>query len=54
MLKNNVYQAGIDEVMERSLRDFRELGWLADGVGVQVVYSSVPLMAGKRGPGKPI
>lgn len=46
-----VVQAGSREVAERSLRtirkDFRGLGLLAGGAGVQVVFSSIPAVAGK-------
>jgi len=44
-------QTGSDEIAERSLRtiqkDFRGLGWLVDGAGIQVIFSSIPLVAGK-------
>jgi len=44
-------QVGRDEIMERSpkaiKRDFRALGQLVEGSGAQVVFSSVPSMAGK-------
>jgi len=41
----------VDEVAERSPKaikmDFRTLGWLVEGSGAQVVFSSVPSVAGK-------
>jgi len=41
-----VMQVGRDEIMERSpkaiKRDFRALGRLVEGSGVQVVFSSIP------------
>ena len=44
-------QAGSNEIADRSLRtikrDFRGLGQLVDGAGVQVVFSSVPSVAAK-------
>ena len=47
----SIVQAGSDEIAERSLeaiqRDFRGLGRLVDGVGVQVVLSSIPTVQGK-------
>lgn len=46
-----IIQAGSDEIAERSLkaikRDFRGLGQLLDGVGAQVVFSSIPSVAGR-------
>ena len=46
-----IIQAGRDEIAEKSLRSikkhFRGLGWVVDGAGVQVVFSSVPSVAGK-------
>ena len=46
-----IIQAGRDEIAEKSLRsikkDFRGLGRVVDGAGVQVVFSSVPSVAGK-------
>ena len=46
-----VIQAGSDEVAERSpaaiKRDFRALGRLVEGSGAQVVFSSIPTVAGK-------
>ena len=46
-----IVQAGSDEVAEKSLRtikkDFRGLGWVVDGVGVQVVFSSILSVAGQ-------
>jgi len=46
-----VMQVGEDEIVERSpkaiKRDFRALGWLAEGSGVQVMFSSIPSVAGK-------
>ena len=46
-----VIQAGNDEVVERSLKslkkDFKALGWLAEGSGAQVVFSSIPQVEGK-------
>jgi len=44
-------QVGGDEIMERSpkaiKRDFRALGRLVEGSGAQVVFSSIPSVAGK-------
>jgi len=44
-------QVGGDETTERSpkanKRDFRTLGWLVEGSGPQVVFSSMPSVAGK-------
>ena len=46
-----IIQAGSDEVAERSLRaikkDFRGLGRVVEGAGVQVVFSSIPSVAGR-------
>ena len=46
-----IVQASNSKVTERSLRiikkDFRGLGRLVDGVGVQVVFSSNPSVSGK-------
>ena len=46
-----IIKTGIDEIAEKSLRSikkhFRGLGWVFDGAGVQVVFSSVPSVAGK-------
>ena len=46
-----IAQASSDEISEKSLRiikkDFRGLGWLVDGMGVQVVFSSIHSMSGK-------
>jgi len=46
-----IIQAGSDEIAEKSLRsikkDFRGLGQVVDGAGVQVVFSSVASVAGK-------
>lgn len=46
-----IVQAGSDDIEERSLKtikwDFRELGQLVDGVEVQVVFSSIPTVAGR-------
>lgn len=46
-----IVQAGSDDTEERSLKtikwDFRGLGWLLDGVGVQVVFLSIPMVAGR-------
>ena len=46
-----IVQAGNNEVAERSVRsikrDFRALGQLVDGVGIQVIFSSVPSVAGR-------
>ena len=46
-----IVQAGSDDIDERSLkaikRDFRGLGRLVDGAGVQVVFSSIPAVAGR-------
>ena len=46
-----IVQAGSDEVADRSLRtirnDFRGLGRLVDGAGVQVVFACIPTVAGK-------
>jgi len=45
-----VMQVGGDEMIERSLkaikRDFRALGQLVEGSGAQVVFSSIPSVAG--------
>jgi len=45
-----VMQVGEDEITERSpkaiKRDFRALGRLVEGSGVQVVFSSIPSVAG--------
>jgi len=45
-------QVGSDEIAERSpkaiKRDFRALGLLVEGSGAQVVFSSVPSVAGKN------
>lgn len=45
-----IVQAGSDEIPVRSLRiiknDFRRLGKLVDGAGIQVVFASIPLVAG--------
>lgn len=47
-----IVQAGSSDVTERSLkairRDFRGLGWLADGVEVQVLFSSIPSVPGSN------
>ncbi|KFW72624.1 hypothetical protein AS28_04863, partial [Pygoscelis adeliae] len=47
-----VIQAGSDEVAERSpaviKRDFRALGRVVEGSGAQVVFSSIPTVAGKH------
>ena len=47
-----VMQVGSDEVAERSpkvmKRDFRALGRLVEGSGAQVVFSSIPSVAGKN------
>ena len=44
-------QAGSDEVAVRSLRaiknDFRGLGRLVDGAGIQVAFACIPTVAGK-------
>ena len=44
-------QAGNNEVVERSLKslkkDFKALGWLIEGSGAQVVFSSIPQVEGK-------
>ena len=46
-----IVQAGSDEAAEKSLRtikkDFRGLGRVVDGAGVQVVFSSIPSVTGK-------
>ena len=46
-----IVQAGSDNIEERSLkaikRDFRGLGRLVDGAGAQVVFSSIPTVAGR-------
>ena len=46
-----IVQAGSDKVTDRSLRtiknDFRRLGRLVDGAGIQVVFACIPTMAGK-------
>ena len=46
-----IVQAGSDEVAEKSLRttkkDFRGLGRVVDGAGVQETFSPVPSVAGK-------
>ena len=46
-----IVQASSDEVADRSLRtirnDFRGLGRLVDGAGVQVVFACIPTVAGK-------
>ena len=46
-----IIQAGRDEIAEKSLRsikkDFRGLGRVVDGAGMQVVFSSIPSVAGK-------
>jgi len=46
-----VMQVGGDEIMERSRkaikRDFRALGRFVEGSGAQVVFSSIPSVAGK-------
>lgn len=46
-----IVQAGSDDIEERSLKaikqDFRGLGRLVDGAGVQVVFSSIPTVAGR-------
>lgn len=46
-----VVQASSHEVTERSLRtirkDFRGLGQLEGAVGIQVVFSSIPAVAGR-------
>ncbi|EOA97796.1 PDZ and LIM domain protein 5, partial [Anas platyrhynchos] len=46
-----IIQAGTDDIDNRSLkaikRDFRGLGRLVDGAGVQVVFSSVPTLTGR-------
>jgi len=46
-----IVQAGSDNIEERSLktikRDFRGLGRLVDGAGVQVVFSSIPMVTGR-------
>ena len=43
-------QAGSDEVTDRNLRtiknDFRGLGRLVDGAGIQVVFACIPTVAG--------
>ena len=47
-----VIQAGNDELVERSLKslkkDFKALGWLVEGSGTQVVFSSIPQVEGKN------
>jgi len=47
-----VVQVGGDEIAERSpkaiKRDFRALGRLVEGSGTQVVFSSIPSMAGSN------
>lgn len=47
-----IVQAGSSDITERSLkairRDFRGLGWLADGVEVQVAFSSIPSVPGSN------
>ena len=49
-----VVQVGSDEVAEKSLgtikKDFRGLGQVVDGVGMQVVFSSIPSVASRLGP----
>ena len=46
-----IVQAGSDEVTDRSLRtikkDFRGLGRLVDGAGIQVVFACITTAAGK-------
>ena len=46
-----VFQAGNNEVVERSLqslkKDFKALGWLIEGLGAQVMFSSIPQVEGK-------
>ena len=46
-----IVQASSDDIEERSLktikRDFRGLGRLVDGAGVQIVFSSIPAGAGR-------
>jgi len=46
-----VKQVGSDEIVERSpraiKRDFRALGRLVEGSGAQVMFSSIPSVAGK-------
>ena len=46
-----IVQAGSDDIDDRSLkaikRDFRGLGRLVDGAGVQVVFSSIPTLTGR-------
>ena len=46
-----IVQAGSDEVTDRSLRtiknDFRGLGRLVDGAGIQVVFACIPTVAEK-------
>ena len=46
-----IIEAGRDEIAEKSLRsikkDFRGLGQVVDGAGVQVVFSSITSVAGK-------
>lgn len=46
-----IVQSGSDDTEERSLktikRDFTGLGQLVDGAGVQVVFSSIPMVAGR-------
>ena len=46
-----IIQAGRDEIAEKSLRsikkDFRGLGRVVDGAGMQVVFSSIPSVTGK-------
>jgi len=45
-------QVGGDEIVERSpkaiKRDFRALGRLVEGLGAQVVFSSIPSVAGNN------
>ena len=46
-----IIQAGRDEIADRSLKaiksDFRGLGWLLDGVGVQEMFSSILSVVGR-------
>ena len=46
-----IIQASRDEIAEKSLtsikKDFRGLGRVVDGAGMQVVFSSIPSVAGK-------
>ena len=46
-----IVQASSDEVTDRSLRtiknDFRGLGRLVDGTGIQVAFACIPTVAGK-------